>query len=267
MLIAAPAKINLTFEILGRREDGYHNIRSVMQTVDLCDHLVIERADHMEITGCLVCRPEDSLILRAVRAMEAYVGRELPCSIHLDKVIPIGAGLGGGSSDAAATLLGLNRVYNLGIRLPDAMKIASSVGADVPFFLHGGMCLVEGIGDQVTPLPDDTGRVYYILLRPHKRLSSREAYEDFDRTGKSFAWMAMEKVPQLNDVFNFFKDAVVSGKGPTVWVKREYYKGAYGDEQVDLIAGGLDVFLQRHWDGDIFICKPLRGGNQLSASR
>jgi len=258
MILNAPAKLNLTFEITGRREDGYHYIRSIMQTVDIYDRLKIDLSDHLELTGAMVAPPQENIITRAVRGLEGLVGRKLPCCIHLDKSIPIGAGLGGGSSDAAAVIYALNRLYELGLSPQAMMEVGAQVGADVPFFLVGGKCLVEGIGEKVTLMDPDEGRFLYLIFRPHWRRSSRQAYEDYDRTGKTFVQQARERCTQLDAVFQFFRDATVSGKGPTTWVKRDYFVAYIGDEQVSAVASGLESFM-KDWNGDFFFAQPVFG--------
>ena len=232
MIINAPAKLNLTFEIKGKREDGYHNLKTIMQTVDIYDRLHIVKASDLELTGCLVAPFEDNTIIKAVRELEKFTGQKLPCHIHLDKTIPIGAGLGGGSSDAAATLWAVNSIYNLKCSVEDILQIGAKVGSDVPFFVIGGKSLVEGRGEIVTPLASEEGRFLYLVFRPHKRISSHEAYEEYDRTGKSFADQAREKCPQLDRVYHFFRDALVSGKGPTTWVRRDYMPATFEGEPV-----------------------------------
>lgn len=250
MLLSAPAKLNLTFEIVGRREDGYHYIRSEMQTIFLHDYLWIEKSDEFMYTGALLSPIEDLLITRAVKALERHTGRSLPIWVHLDKVIPMGAGLGGGASDAAATLHGLNEIYQLGLSKEELMTIGVGVGADIPFFLVAGKCLVEGIGERVTPLPPDKEPCYFVLFRPHQRFCTTEAYQEYDRTGKSFADMARQKCPQLEEVFKRFPDAVISGKGPTAFIKRR--------QQAEPNLPEVLNELIPQWDGDIFITGPDR---------
>ncbi len=256
MIIPAPAKINLEFEILGKRDDGYHDVHTVMQTVDLCDHLTIEKSEQFILSGTLVAPQEESTIYKSVQVMEETFGQSFPISVHLDKVIPLMAGLGGGSSDAAATLYAINELYELKITKEELMGLGASVGADVPFFIVGGKCLCEGIGDKVTPLPPDEGRFYYLIFRPHKRIATKQAYGDYDLVGLSFAAAARIKAPQLNDVFQFFRDAVVSGKGPSTWVKLDFY-----DAEHD---GPLKVppfypvhAMTKSWDGDIYFTRPV----------
>ena len=152
--VAAPAKINLTLEILGRRRDGYHDLASVMVAVDLADEVVVEESD--EIT--LECdSPEisgsDNLALRAAKRLREETGRAEGVRIRLSKKIPVAAGLGGGSSDAAAVLIGLTGLWRTGMTPSDLTPIAAELGSDVPFFLYGGTAMVHGRGEIVRPLP------------------------------------------------------------------------------------------------------------------
>ncbi len=154
LVVNAYAKVNLTLEVLGRRPDGYHEIVSVMQTVDLHDVVELTPADDL----ALECdRPEletpDNLALRAAAALRAEAGVRDGARVRLRKAIPVSAGLGGGSSDAAATLLGLNRLWGLGMSPGDLAPTAAALGSDVPFFLRGGTAMVQGRGERVRPLP------------------------------------------------------------------------------------------------------------------
>jgi 4-diphosphocytidyl-2-C-methyl-D-erythritol kinase len=163
----APAKINWTLEVLGKRDDGYHEIRSVMQTIDLCDEVIVEEpgASSQEpgwvragSSGLLIEEgheaTDDDLTLQAVRALEKAVGRALPVAIRLVKRIPVASGLGGGSSDAAAVLRAVDRLYGLGLSREKQAGVGATVGSDVPFFVFGGTALAEGRGERVTPLRD-----------------------------------------------------------------------------------------------------------------
>ncbi len=249
MIIKANAKLNLEFEILGRREDGYHEIRTVMQTIDLNDYLEIEKSEAFSLTGVLVAPAFETTIYKAYQVMEETFGQSFPISVHLDKTIPVMAGLGGGSSDAAAVLFAINEIYQLKLTKEELMGLGASVGADAPFFITGGKCLCEGIGDKVTPLPDEDEPGYYIIFRPHKRIATKQAYMDYDRVGQSFAEAARIKAPQLDQFFDIFPDAVVSGKGPTAFVFRSL------KSHPDLPAAVTDMV--RGWDGDTYIARPL----------
>ncbi|MFN0184707.1 MAG: 4-(cytidine 5'-diphospho)-2-C-methyl-D-erythritol kinase [Aquabacterium sp.] len=152
--LPAPAKVNRFLHVVGRRPDGYHLLQSVFQLIDWCDRLHIER----RIDGQLRRHdigpplPPDDLILRAARALQAASGCTLGADIQVDKQVPWGAGLGGGSSDAATTLLALNRLWGLHWRRERLMALALPLGADIPFFLGGRHAFVQGIGEQLTPL-------------------------------------------------------------------------------------------------------------------
>ncbi len=154
MRLFAPAKINLTLEVLGRRPDGYHEIRSVMQTINLCDELRFEPADRLEIKSVTPgWEPEKSLVTKAVRLWQEATGCRKGALIGVVKRIPLVSGLGGDSSGAAAVLRGLDEFC--GTRLPEAElnKLAAALGSDVPFFLHGGTALAEGRGEKIARLP------------------------------------------------------------------------------------------------------------------
>ncbi|MCX8126699.1 MAG: 4-(cytidine 5'-diphospho)-2-C-methyl-D-erythritol kinase [Dehalococcoidia bacterium] len=167
LILRAPAKVNLVLEVLGKRNDGYHEIRTILQTVDLCDTLKLELADtfHFE---CPVeaLQGLENLVVRAARLLAEAAGVKSGVSITLDKRIPWGVGLGGGSSDAAACLLGLNRLWGLNMSVDQLRPIGERLGSDVPFFLYGGTCLVEGKGERVLPLPDLLSP-WVVLLVPY----------------------------------------------------------------------------------------------------
>ena len=152
--ISAPAKINLTLEVLGKRADGYHEIRSVIQTISLFDTLKFEEADKLEfhsISENWVA--EKSLVSRAIELLKELTGTTQGASITIEKHIPLLSGLGGDSSDAAATLLGLNGLWKLGLYYKQLLPLATELGSDVAFFLDGGTATVAGRGEKVTIIP------------------------------------------------------------------------------------------------------------------
>ncbi|HZP26998.1 MAG TPA: 4-(cytidine 5'-diphospho)-2-C-methyl-D-erythritol kinase [Dehalococcoidia bacterium] len=164
MKLYAPAKINWTLEVLGRREDGYHEVRTLMQTVSLCDELEIESAEGLSLeSDGRHAAPVDDLVLKAARLLQ-WSG--LGARLRLTKRIPDAAGLGGGSSDAAATLRGLNQLWGLGLDAAALAEVAAQVGSDVAFFLQGGTALSEGRGERVTPLADVQERWLVLLVPP-----------------------------------------------------------------------------------------------------
>jgi 4-diphosphocytidyl-2-C-methyl-D-erythritol kinase len=166
MRTVAPAKINWTLEVLGRRDDGYHEIRSVMQTIDLCDELLAEASAGPSFDTTEGRRlPDDDLIPRAARALEERVERRLPARIRVEKQIPVASGLGGGSSNAAAVLRTLERMWELRLGQERLAEVAAGIGSDAPFFLSGGTALAEGRGECVRPLPD-APTAWLVLLAP-----------------------------------------------------------------------------------------------------
>lgn len=163
----APAKINLVLEVLGKRDDGYHEIRSLVQTISLCDVLSFELAKGISL-DCTEpsLQTSDNLVIRAAELLRKVDGYEKGVKIGLKKRIPWGAGLGGGSSNAAATLLTLNRLWKLELTTSDLTELATRLGSDVPFFIHKGTALVEGRGEKVTPLLASMPSWFVLLLPP-----------------------------------------------------------------------------------------------------
>ena len=152
--IPAPAKLNLFLHITGRRPDGYHLLQSVFMLLNWCDTLHFERRGDGQLSreDLSTQLPEDDLCLRTARALQSATGCTLGAHIAIEKRLPAQAGLGGGSSDAASTLLALNRLWDLHLSRADLHRLALSLGADVPFFIGGRNAFVEGIGDRLTPL-------------------------------------------------------------------------------------------------------------------
>lgn len=170
--VPAPAKLNLFLHVIGRREDGYHLLQSVFVLLDWCDTLQFERrADgglhRHDLTEAL---PADDLCLRAARALQQASGTALGADISIAKNVPWGAGLGGGSSDAASTLLALNRLWGLNWPRQRLQQMALLLGADVPFFVGGHNAFVEGIGEQLTPISFATRR--FALVKPPTAIST-----------------------------------------------------------------------------------------------
>ena len=178
MIIRAYAKINWSLDTVGTREDGYHLLDMVMQSVSLHDTLTIEPADSLSLRVEGPRRaPEgpDNLVLRAAEALRQHAGIDAGAAIRLRKRIPSGAGLGGGSSDAAAALRGLNALWGLQYPLDTLCGIGLKIGADIPYCLHGTLCRVEGVGEIITPLPG--GRIYHlVILQPCRGLSTKQVF-------------------------------------------------------------------------------------------
>ena len=152
--VLAPAKLNLTLEVLGKRDDGFHEIRSVIQAINLSDGLYFEPGKDMTFKCDMSdWAAEKSLVSRAVALLREATGVNKGATIEVSKVIPLLSGLGGDSSDAAAVLRGLDKLWGLNLSREKLLELAARLGSDVGFFLHGGTALVEGRGEIVTPLP------------------------------------------------------------------------------------------------------------------
>ncbi|MFO7900149.1 MAG: 4-(cytidine 5'-diphospho)-2-C-methyl-D-erythritol kinase [Planctomycetota bacterium] len=186
LTVACPAKVNLFLEVSGRRADGYHEVETVMQAVTLYDELVLRprpgRGVTFRCSDPALPRDAQNLARAAAERLDADVGLPEGVSVRLEKRIPTGAGLGGGSSDAAGVLVGLNRLFGLGLSVEGLSELAGDLGSDVPFFLRGGTALCRGRGEQVDPVA--CGLVaHYVICCPEQGVSTGEAYEELSRMG------------------------------------------------------------------------------------
>jgi 4-diphosphocytidyl-2-C-methyl-D-erythritol kinase len=186
----APAKLNLFLHIVGRRPDGYHELQTCFQFIDLCDEITLQvRADgqirrRVEIAG--VAEDAD-LCIRAARALKAASGSPLGADIGVLKRIPLGGGLGGGSSDAATCLVGLNYLWNLHWTVDDLAALGLNLGADVPVFVRGRAAWAEGVGELLTPLypPLAPAEANYLILKPNVSVPTAEVFQSPELTRNS----------------------------------------------------------------------------------
>jgi 4-diphosphocytidyl-2-C-methyl-D-erythritol kinase len=174
--VAAPAKINWFLHVVGQRRDGYHLLQSVFVLIDWADTLHFERRSDgiMQRHDLGTILPADDLVLRAARLLQSRSGCALGADISIDKQLPMAAGLGGGSSDAATTLLALNRLWGVNWPRPRLMALAAELGADVPFFVGGRNAFVEGVGDLLTPI--DVPRQWLALVKPAAGLDTAAVF-------------------------------------------------------------------------------------------
>ena len=175
--LRAPAKLNLFLHVVGRRPDGYHLLQSVFALIDWCDDIAISASDHARITrtgGLPGLPPDQDLVVRAARLLQREAGCSQGAQIHVTKHLPAGAGLGGGSSDAAAVLLGLNALWKLGLTRDALAALGAQLGADVPFFVHGSNAWVEGIGEQITPLVLDPA--WFCVIVPPVHVATADIF-------------------------------------------------------------------------------------------
>ncbi|MAF86099.1 MAG: 4-(cytidine 5'-diphospho)-2-C-methyl-D-erythritol kinase [Dehalococcoidales bacterium] len=154
LTVLAPAKINLTLEVLAKRPDGFHEIRSVIQTINLCDSFHLQLSENIELKSSMSdWVSEASLVSKTIGLLQESTGCGKGAAVKIEKRIPLVSGLGGDSSDAAAILHGLNRLWELGLSQEELIGLARQLGSDVVFFFYGGTALLEGRGERVTPLP------------------------------------------------------------------------------------------------------------------
>ncbi len=191
LIAHAPAKLNLFLKVLGKREDGFHEIETVMQTIDLCDTLLFQKRDDPQVTLSVrqvspfsaksqsvreeIPCDENNLVMKAVRLLQDRNEQNFGVDITLVKRIPSEAGLGGGSSDAATTINGLNQLWNLNLDLEERCELAARLGSDIPFFVTGsplGIC--TGRGEKIRSVSPQ--KLYFVLVKPHSGLSTAEVY-------------------------------------------------------------------------------------------
>ncbi|MFH7809837.1 4-(cytidine 5'-diphospho)-2-C-methyl-D-erythritol kinase [Acinetobacter sp. BSP-153] len=195
--VPAPSKLNLFLHITGRRENGYHELQSIFQLVDLCDWLEFESRPDQQIyiEGLNSVDLNQNLIYKATQILKPYAQTATGLSIHLEKNIPMGAGLGGGSSDAATTLIVVNQLWQCGLNTEQLADLAVQLGADVPIFVHGLNAWAEGIGEHLTFI--DLDQKQYIVLKPDCFISTQLLFSQktLTRNTKSSTFCAYQLKP------------------------------------------------------------------------
>ncbi|HAX17253.1 MAG TPA: 4-(cytidine 5'-diphospho)-2-C-methyl-D-erythritol kinase [Actinobacteria bacterium] len=260
----APAKINLTLEISGKRDDGYHDIFSLMQTIDLCDYLTFHKNPWLQIIPEYHNLPATdslpgfdrnnylvkNLVYKAAETLKNHTNYKNGAVIELKKSIPSAAGLGGGSSDAAAALRGLNRLWNLKLSDSELAEIGLMVGSDVPYFIYGGTCIVSGRGERIKKIKPIPPKWILVILLPfdfkektkklYSYVNSRN-YSSGDITKNLEEKIKDEKYSNIrNDLFNAFEDIYAEFfEEYKIWVKKF---SELGIEKVHLAGSGPSVF-------------------------
>ncbi|NLW70741.1 MAG: 4-(cytidine 5'-diphospho)-2-C-methyl-D-erythritol kinase [Eubacteriaceae bacterium] len=232
--LKAPGKINLGLDIIGKRADGYHDIKTLMHTISLYDELTFAKAEKTS----LICDDPDipgdtnNIVIKCVLALESHVKRELPVAITLKKNIPTRAGLGGGSADGACTLRALNFLYDLNVGLEELCEAGKGVGADIPFMVRGGFALCEGIGERITPI-ENTFSYPLLLVKPNFSVDTKAAYDfsdnahnqpncDFERI------LASLEKPGVCEARNDFEEYLAAFHPKALEIKAELYEsGAF----------------------------------------
>jgi 4-diphosphocytidyl-2-C-methyl-D-erythritol kinase len=189
--LRALAKVNYALDVLGLRADGYHEVSTVMQSISLADEVELRYPSgafdlSLEPEEVEIGPQERNTTYLAWKALQRLTGKELPVKITLRKKIPAGAGLGGGSADAAAVLVGLNELFGLGLRADELSGIGAGIGADVPFCISGGTALGEGVGEMLTPLPVPPAH-HLVVAKPSRSAETGKIYRAFDETSTKSA--------------------------------------------------------------------------------
>ncbi|MGA9334123.1 MAG: 4-(cytidine 5'-diphospho)-2-C-methyl-D-erythritol kinase [Rudaea sp.] len=236
----APAKLNLFLHIVGRRDDGYHELQTVFQLLDWGDCIRIRRRDDAlikRVTGSVEVAPDEDLAVRAAHALREHTGVALGADIAVDKRIPAGAGLGGGSSDAATALVALNELWGAGLDEDALAEIGLGLGADVPLFVRGRSAWAEGVGEKLTAL--ELAEAEYVIVDPCVRVSTAELFQAPELTrnaprktiadflggtcsGNAFAAVVRARYPQVGaamDWLDRFGVARLSGTGSCVFAE------------------------------------------------
>lgn len=250
LTLRAYAKVNLTLEALAVRDDGYHEIASIMQTIDVSDTITLEDGDDITLEcNRSELNSDENLALKAARLLQVHSGYEGGSLITLEKNIPISSGLGGGSSDAAATLIGLNALWDLGISNDELSGLGSKLGSDVTFFLKGGTAIAIGRGEQVRGLPP-SGLQWFLLLSPqfHVQNKTRDSYASLDpssftkglRTRKLEARINRGGDVPTQSLFNVF-DGIACEAFPGL---DEYWRTLekLGGQKAHLVGSGPSLF-------------------------
>ncbi|HTU65797.1 MAG TPA: 4-(cytidine 5'-diphospho)-2-C-methyl-D-erythritol kinase [Steroidobacteraceae bacterium] len=221
----APAKLNLMLHILGRRPDGYHELQTVFQLIDLCDRIEISVRDDGVIRrgrGADGVPESDDLVVRAARALQQASGTRLGADLAINKVIPMGGGLGGGSSDAATTLVALNHLWGIGLNTVEIAEIGGRLGADVPVFVHGHSAWAEGVGEKLVPV-GIPGESWYLVVWPGVHVPTAPVFQapELTRNSPTTTMRGFLETGGRNDC-----EAVVRARFPAVaealdWLARQ----------------------------------------------
>ena len=230
-----PAKLNLNLSVLSKRTDGMHEIKTQFQLINLFDEMLIKKTSSKSISvktnlGTSI-DGEENIVFDAVRSLSNYIGKEIHCDIEIAKNIPLGGGLGGGSSNAAAALIGINFLFKLGLSFSELMKLGKKLGADVPFFIFGKNAHASGIGEKLSEEIKHSNEKY-LLLFPQVHSSTKELFSEWDNLSKnsqesilmkeenSFLPIFLEKNQDIKKIFNELNQNnsfKLSGTGSTIF--------------------------------------------------
>lgn len=255
--IDAPAKLNLFLHITGQRPDGYHLLQSVFQLIDLKDIVKIRVRDDgqiVRINPIPAVPADDDLVIKAAKLLKEYSGSSFGADIDLEKNIPMGAGLGGGSSDAASTLLGLNELWGLHLPLQELMHIGVSLGADVPFFLFGKNAFVEGIGEVLTEVK--SRNTSFFLIYPGISIPTKTIFssENLTRNRSRITIDDFEELYASHQMLVNDLQAVAIQKFSEVMQAIEWLESEFPESSAIMTGSGSSVFCEIPQNTDITSC-------------
>jgi len=249
--LEAPAKVNLTLDILGKRADGYHELETVMHQIDLVDRIYLKRGGtdlRVSSNSELIPNNEENLAYKAARLMyEKFTVRE-GLKIYIEKNIPVGAGLAGGSTDAAAVIIGMNLLFGLRLGLESLLELGAIIGSDVPFCILGGSALARGRGEKLTPL-DEGPSLNLVLVKPDFQISTREVYQAFrlgkvvkspDNTAFLAAWHNYDIINVAQEMNNVLETVSMQEHAEIAFIKQQLL--ASGALNVLMSGSGPSVF-------------------------
>ncbi len=243
--LASPAKLNLFLHITGKREDGYHNLQTVFQLIGIYDYLIFD-TNHSDIQVGQIdqVNSQDNIVFKAAQLLKNHTGVASGCHIDIEKHIPMGAGLGGGSSNAATTLLALNHLWNTQLDLDELALLGRQLGADVPVFIYGKNAWAEGVGEQLTSV--ELTATDYIVLKPDCFISTKQLFSQESLTrnatettfaayqqnpinfGNNFEVVATRLYPKVAEALAYLKQfgaAKLTGTGACVFVAIQHAEG------------------------------------------
>jgi len=281
--LKAPAKINLGLDVLRKREDNYHEVKMIMQTIDIYDILTFSETEETKIqfesNDPGICSEKDNLVYKAANLLFQKYKPATGVSIHLDKHIPVAAGMAGGSTDAATTLIGLNQLWELGLSTKELQKLGVTLGADIPYCIMRGTALSEGIGEKLTPLPPMPD-CFILVAKPPVSVSTKYVYENLhanelkehpdvdgivealernslsgicDRLGNVLETVTLPLHPCIQDLKDLMTangalSVLMSGSGPTVF-------GIYNDQ--DAVKKSAALCKKNNSQNRVFISRPV----------
>lgn len=286
--LLAPAKLNLSLDIVGRRLDGYHEMQMVMQSIDLFDRVELSLQDsgaiRLQCSNAYLPLDGRNIAVKAAEAFFARTGLSSGLEIKLGKQIPSGAGMGGGSADGAAVLWGLNRIFENPLSLQELVDVGMTVGADLPFCLTGGTALVEGIGERITPL-SPLSDCFFVVIKPDFSINTAKAFAAFDRqtptkrpdTARLLQALAEKDLQKLSGSFcNVFEDMLPDAIQP--YKDKLIRAGALGALMTGSGSAVFGLFTNEHLAADCvgtfrksgmraWRCRPVPTGSVLEEER